>query len=180
MLKFFGFKNDGAKKSNDRETDGFVIIGETVEDQRQKIQSMNIEQPATNVIVQPSKITAVNLHANFLQPFSSEDAPVEVLTSVADLDVSPSSTRNRGFTETAQPSSQPTSAKMSSETQSVDATPALTELLGDIPFTLAPHILAMQAGLPFVTEIPLPHDINDKLANFRYDFSLENSVLCEP
>lgn len=27
MLKFFGFKNDGAKKSNDRETDGFVIIG---------------------------------------------------------------------------------------------------------------------------------------------------------
>lgn len=69
---------------------------------------------------------------------------------------------------------------MSSETQSVDATPALTELLGDIPFTLAPHILAMQAGLPFVTDITLPHDINDKLANFRYDFSLENSVLCEP
>ncbi|ROK87086.1 Calcium-binding mitochondrial carrier protein SCaMC-3 [Anabarilius grahami] len=33
-------------------------------------------------------ITAVNLHANFLQPFSSEDAPVEVLTSVEDLDVS--------------------------------------------------------------------------------------------
>ncbi|XP_048057094.1 UBAP1-MVB12-associated (UMA)-domain containing protein 1 isoform X2 [Megalobrama amblycephala] len=120
---------------------------ETVEDQRQKIQSMNIEQPATNVIVQPSK---------------------------------PSSARNRGFTETAQPSSQPTSAKMSSETHSVDATPALTELLGDIPFTLAPHILAMQAGLPFVTDITLPHDINDKLANFRYDFSLENSVLCEP
>ncbi|XP_051727969.1 UBAP1-MVB12-associated (UMA)-domain containing protein 1 [Ctenopharyngodon idella] len=147
MLKFFGFKNDGAKKSNDRETDGFVIIGETAEDQRQKIQSINIEQPATNVIVQPSK---------------------------------PSSTRNRGFTETAQPSSQPTSAKMSSETHSVDATPALTELLGDIPFTLAPHILAMQAGLPFVTDITLPSDINDKLANFRYDFSLENSVLCEP
>lgn len=147
MLKFFGFKNDGAKKSSERETDGFVIIGETVEDQRRKIQSMNIKQPATNVIVQPSK---------------------------------PSSAGNRGFTETAQPSSQPTSAKMSSETHGVDATPALPELLGDIPFTLAPHILAMQAGLPFVTDITLPHDINDKLANFRYDFSLENSVLCEP
>lgn len=147
MLKFFGFKNDGAKKSSERETDGFVIIGETVEDQRRKMQSMNIKQPATNVIVQPSK---------------------------------PSSAGNRGFTETAQPSSQPTSAKMSSETHGVDATPALPELLGDIPFTLAPHILAMQAGLPFVTDITLPHDINDKLANFRYDFSLENSVLCEP
>ncbi|XP_056335796.1 UBAP1-MVB12-associated (UMA)-domain containing protein 1 [Danio aesculapii] len=147
MFKFFGFKNDAAKKSSERESDGFVIIGETVEEQRQKIQSMNIEQPATNVIVQPSK---------------------------------PSSDRNRGITETPQPSSQPTPAKMSSETHSVDATPALPELLGDIPFTLAPHILAMQAGLPFVSDITLPHDINDKLANFRYDFTLENSVLCEP
>ncbi|RXN20302.1 glucocorticoid-induced transcript 1 -like protein [Labeo rohita] len=117
---------------------------ETVEEQRQKIQSMNIVQPATNVIVQPSK---------------------------------PSSAGNRGITETAQPSSQPTTAKTSSETHAVDATPALPELLGDIPFTLAPHILAMQAGLPFVTDITLPHDINDKLANFRYDFTLENSVL---
>ncbi|KAI2652650.1 UBAP1-MVB12-associated (UMA)-domain containing protein 1 [Labeo rohita] len=96
------------------------------------------------------------------------------------LFVQPSSAGNRGITETAQPSSQPTTAKTSSETHAVDATPALPELLGDIPFTLAPHILAMQAGLPFVTDITLPHDINDKLANFRYDFTLENSVLCEP
>ncbi|XP_059365911.1 UBAP1-MVB12-associated (UMA)-domain containing protein 1-like [Carassius carassius] len=147
MFKFFGFKNDGARKSSEKETDGFVIIGETVEEQRQKVQSMNAEQPATNVIVQPSK---------------------------------PSSAGKRGITETTQPSSQPTSAKMSSETHAVDATPALPELLGDIPFTLAPHILAMQAGLPFVTDITLPHNINDKLANFRYDFTLENSVLCEP
>jgi len=29
MLKFFGFKNDGAKKSSERETDGFVIIGKS-------------------------------------------------------------------------------------------------------------------------------------------------------
>lgn len=145
MLKFFGFKNDGAKKSTEGETDGFVIIGETVEEQRQKIQSMNIAHPTTNVIVQPSK---------------------------------PSSAR--GITETTQPSSQPTSAKMCSETHAVDAPPALPELLGDIPFTLAPHIVAMQAGLAFGTDITLPHDISDKLANFRYDFTLENSVLCEP
>ncbi|XP_052440778.1 UBAP1-MVB12-associated (UMA)-domain containing protein 1 isoform X2 [Carassius gibelio] len=120
---------------------------ETVDEQRQKIQSINLEQHTTNVIVQPSK---------------------------------PSGAGSRGFTETTRPSSQPTSAKMSSETHAVDATPALPELLGDIPFTLAPHILAMQAGLPFVTDITLPHNINDKLTNFRYDFTLENSVLCEP
>ncbi|KAI7813993.1 putative peroxisome proliferator-activated receptor gamma coactivator 1-alpha, partial [Triplophysa rosa] len=34
------------------------------------------------------QITAVNLHAVFLQPFSSEDAPVEVLTFLDDLDAS--------------------------------------------------------------------------------------------
>ncbi|XP_051526458.1 UBAP1-MVB12-associated (UMA)-domain containing protein 1-like [Myxocyprinus asiaticus] len=148
MLSFFGFKKDGAKKSSsERETDGFVIIGETVEEHQQKMQSLNIVQPATNVIVQPSKS---------------------------------SSAGNRGIAEKAQPSSQPTLAKMSTETHDTDVTPALPELLGDIPFTLAPHILAMQAGLPLVPDIALPQNINDKLDNFCYDFTLENSVLCEP
>lgn len=80
----------------------------------------------------------------------------------------------------AQASLQPTSAEMSSETHNADVAPALPELLVDIPFTLAPHILAMQMGLPLVPDIILPHDINDKLASFGYDFTLENSVLCEP
>ncbi|XP_051519563.1 UBAP1-MVB12-associated (UMA)-domain containing protein 1-like [Myxocyprinus asiaticus] len=148
MLSFFGFKKDGAKKSSsEKETDGFVIIGETVEEQRQKMQSLDIVQLTTNVIVQPSK---------------------------------PSSAGIRGITERAQPSSQATSAKTSTETHNTDVTPALPELLGDIPFTLAPHILAMQAGLPLVPDIILPLNINDKLDNFCYDFTLENSVLCEP
>lgn len=96
------------------------------------------------------------------------------------LFVQPSTAGNRGTTEMAQAPLQPTSAKTSSETHNTDVTPALPELLGDIPFTLAPHILAMQMGLPLVPDIALPHDISDKLANFRYDFTLENSVLCEP
>lgn len=90
------------------------------------------------------------------------------------------SSSNRGTTETAQATLLPTSAKTSSETHNTDVAPALPELLGDIPFTLAPHILAMQMGLPLVPDVILPHDINDKLANFCYDFTLENSVLCEP
>ncbi|KAA0710587.1 UBAP1-MVB12-associated (UMA)-domain containing protein 1 [Triplophysa tibetana] len=127
--------------------DGNGITGETVDEQRQKMQTLNIMQPATNVIVQPFKS---------------------------------SSAGNRGTTETAQASLQPTSAVMSSETHNTDFAPALPELLVDIPFTLAPHILATQMGLPLVPDIILPHDINDKLANFGYDFTLENSVLCEP
>ncbi len=34
------------------------------------------------------RLTAVKLRVDFLQPFSSEDPPDEVLTSVDDLDVS--------------------------------------------------------------------------------------------
>ncbi|XP_051992260.1 UBAP1-MVB12-associated (UMA)-domain containing protein 1-like [Xyrauchen texanus] len=147
MLSFFGFKKDAAKKSSsEKETDGFVIIGETVEEQRQK-QSLDVVQLTTNVVVQPSK------------------------PSIAGI---------RGITERAQPSSQATSSMTSTETHNTDVTLALPELLGDIPFTLAPHILAMQAGLPLVPDIILPHNINDKLDNFCYDFTLENSVLCEP
>ncbi|XP_029370259.1 UBAP1-MVB12-associated (UMA)-domain containing protein 1 [Echeneis naucrates] len=59
----------------------------------------------------------------------------------------------------------------------VDTTSALPDVLGDIPFTLAPHILTMQSGFPFLPDLLLSHDINHNLASFHYDFSLENSVL---
>lgn len=53
----------------------------------------------------------------------------------------------------------------------------LPDLLGDIPFTLAPHVLAMQAGVPLVPDVLLSRDINYNLSSFQYDFTLENSVL---
>ncbi|XP_041822835.1 UBAP1-MVB12-associated (UMA)-domain containing protein 1 [Melanotaenia boesemani] len=59
----------------------------------------------------------------------------------------------------------------------VEAASALPDLLGDIPFTLAPHVLAMQAGCPLVPDVLLSRDINYNLASFQYDFTLENSVL---
>ena len=70
-------------------------------------------------------------------------------------------------------------AKVATEPQSTEAAPAHPELLGDIPFTLAPHVLAMQAGLPLIPDFILPRDFNDNLASFGYDFTLENSVLYE-
>lgn len=57
------------------------------------------------------------------------------------------------------------------------ADPSLTDLLGDVPFTLAPHVLAMQAGFTLMPDVLLSRDINYNLANFQYDFTLENSVL---
>lgn len=56
-----------------------------------------------------------------------------------------------------------------------EAVSTLPELLGDIPFTLAPHVLAMQAGL--IPDVLFSQDINYNLAHFQYDFTLENSVL---
>ncbi|CAG11657.1 unnamed protein product, partial [Tetraodon nigroviridis] len=51
----------------------------------------------------------------------------------------------------------------------------LLDLLGDVPFTLAPHVLAMQASFPLGPDVLVSQDFN--LASFHYDFTLENSVL---
>ncbi|TSK28288.1 Glucocorticoid-induced transcript 1 protein [Bagarius yarrelli] len=139
MFNFFGLRKDSKKtSSSERETDGFVIIGETADEQGAKRQSRH--PIATNVIVQPSK----------------PSNPEPTLTP-----------------QVVQPSPVPPV----SEPANTDSIPGHTELLGDIPFTLAPHILAMQAGLPRLPDFTLPLDINENLANFCYDFTLENSVL---
>ncbi|KAJ8336455.1 hypothetical protein SKAU_G00376750 [Synaphobranchus kaupii] len=136
--EMFSFlRKDSSKKSApEKEADGFVILGETTEEKRQKVQSV---QPATNVIILPYKSSCVR------------PAPPTV---------------------PLQPSLAPPVA-------AVEAAPFLPELLGDIPFTLAPHVLAMQAGVPQIPDFILARDINDNLASFRYDFTLENSVLCD-
>ncbi|RVE66895.1 hypothetical protein OJAV_G00112050 [Oryzias javanicus] len=58
-----------------------------------------------------------------------------------------------------------------------EAASSLPDLLADVPFTLAPYILAMQTGLPAVPDLLLSPDVNCRLSSFQYDFSLENSVL---
>ncbi|KAG7457511.1 hypothetical protein MATL_G00227870 [Megalops atlanticus] len=147
MLSFLGLRKDSSKKSTpEKEMDGFVILGETMEEQRQKMQSMNIVQPSTNVIVLPSK-----------QSSSSNPAPP------------PGPAHPPG----------PAQPAVAMPAPVAETAASLPELLGDVPFTLAPHVLAMQAGVPQVPEILLSRDINDNLASYRYDFTLENSVLCD-
>ncbi|XP_035536910.1 UBAP1-MVB12-associated (UMA)-domain containing protein 1, partial [Morone saxatilis] len=70
----------------------------------------------------------------------------------------------------------PTTAPLAG-TLVVEAAPNVPDLLGDVPFTLAPHVLAMQAGFPLIPDVLLSRDINYNLASFQYDFTLENSVL---
>ncbi|KAI9548467.1 hypothetical protein NQZ68_007323 [Dissostichus eleginoides] len=55
MLSFLGIRKESKKSPSEKEADGgFVIVGETLEEQRGKIQ--NIAQPSSGyVIVQPPK-----------------------------------------------------------------------------------------------------------------------------
>lgn len=78
--------------------------------------------------------------------------------------------------DTNVPTALPTTALIAGPS-AMEAASTLPDLLGDIPFTLAPHVQAMQAGFPFIPDVLLSRDINYNLANFQYDFTLENSVL---
>ncbi|XP_036949468.1 UBAP1-MVB12-associated (UMA)-domain containing protein 1 [Acanthopagrus latus] len=144
MLNFLGLRKDSKKSTSEKEVDGgFVIVGETVDEQRRRMQTMNIAQPSTNVIVQPSK----------------SSCPYPALPSNTNYPA-------------ALPITTPTAGA-----STVEATSTLPDLLGDVPFTLAPHVLAMQTGFPLIPDVLLSRDINYNLATFHYDFTLENSVL---
>ncbi|XP_060721540.1 UBAP1-MVB12-associated (UMA)-domain containing protein 1 isoform X1 [Tachysurus vachellii] len=143
MFNFFGLRKDSKKGTTpERETDGFVMVGETADEQRAKQQSRSTPQFTTNVIVQPSK---------------------------------PSSSAVNKTPEAFQPSP----AITTSEAEKTEGDPGHADPFRDIPFTLAPHILTVQASLSQLSQVPdfnLPQDINEHLANFSYDFTLEKSV----
>lgn len=150
MFSFLGLRKDSKKSTSEKEADGgFVIIGETVEEQRRKMQTMNIAQPSTNVIVQPSRSSCP-------RPAQHADTKQHPAAAVA----------------AAFPWAAPAAV-----TSAVEAASPLPDLLGDVPFTLAPHVLAMQTGLPLIPDLLLSRDLNYNLVNFQYDFTLENSVL---
>ncbi|POI25910.1 hypothetical protein CIB84_010340, partial [Bambusicola thoracicus] len=62
----------------------------------------------------------------------------------------------------------------------LESSPFMSDLLSDVPFALAPHVLAVQGTHNDVPDRLLTYNINDNLSRFWYDFTLENSVLCEP
>ncbi|XP_019389316.1 PREDICTED: UBAP1-MVB12-associated (UMA)-domain containing protein 1 isoform X1 [Crocodylus porosus] len=63
--------------------------------------------------------------------------------------------------------------------QNLESSPFMSELLNDIPFTLAPHVLAVQNTCNELSDQLAACNIHDNLARFWYDFTLENSVLCD-
>ncbi|KAA8579175.1 hypothetical protein FQN60_014598, partial [Etheostoma spectabile] len=183
MLSFLGLRNNAKKSTSEKEVDGgFVVIGETVEEQRRKMQSMNIAQPSTNVIVQPTGVLGAQAESACqygllpftMPPFKTEPGQ-RTPKSSAGLLIS-SCTAPAAPTDTKPPAAYPTGAPAAGP-PAVEAASTLPDLLGDVPFTLAPHVLAMQAGRPLFPDVLLSRDMNYNLTSFQYDFTLENSVL---
>lgn len=63
--------------------------------------------------------------------------------------------------------------------QTLETSSLTADLLSDVPFTLAPHVLAAQGTSSDLPDHLLSYDAGDNLSRFWYDFTLENSVLCD-
>uniref|UniRef100_A0A8C6QTB1 UMAP1-MVP12 associated (UMA) domain containing 1 n=1 Tax=Nannospalax galili TaxID=1026970 RepID=A0A8C6QTB1_NANGA len=63
--------------------------------------------------------------------------------------------------------------------QTLENSSLMAELLSDVPFTLAPHVLAVQGTISDLPDHLLSCDVSDNLSRFWYDFTLENSVLSD-
>ncbi|XP_029785293.1 UBAP1-MVB12-associated (UMA)-domain containing protein 1 [Suricata suricatta] len=63
--------------------------------------------------------------------------------------------------------------------QTLENNSLMAELLNDVPFTLAPHVLAVQGTIGDLPDHLLSYDVSENLSRFWYDFTLENSVLCD-
>ncbi|XP_025859609.2 UBAP1-MVB12-associated (UMA)-domain containing protein 1 isoform X3 [Vulpes vulpes] len=63
--------------------------------------------------------------------------------------------------------------------QTLENNSLMAELLNDVPFTLAPHVLAVQGTISDLPDHLLSYDVSENLSRFWYDFTLENSVLCD-
>ncbi|KAB0375861.1 hypothetical protein FD755_012504, partial [Muntiacus reevesi] len=61
--------------------------------------------------------------------------------------------------------------------QTLENSSLTAELLSDVPFTLAPHVLAVQGTISDLPDHLLSYDVSENLSRFWYDFTLENSVL---
>ncbi|NXR71704.1 UMAD1 protein, partial [Pycnonotus jocosus] len=132
MFSFFRKSQDSKKvTAPEREADGFVIVGDTADDQ-----SRNSKDKTSFPETRP-----MYRHRSQLTVSSTEMG--------------------------------------NQRSQALESSPFMSDLLSDVPFALAPHVLAVQGAHSDVPDRLLTYDINDNLSRFWYDFTLENSVLCD-
>ncbi|NXR64464.1 UMAD1 protein, partial [Rhadina sibilatrix] len=139
MFSFFRKSQDSKKvTAPEREADGFVIVGDTADDQSRNSKDKTSFPETRPMYNQPPQINTG--HRSQLTVPSTE---------------------------------------MGNQRSPLESSPFMSDLLSDVPFALAPHVLAVQGTHSGVPDQLLTYDINDNLSRFWYDFTLENSVLCD-
>ncbi|NXH01214.1 UMAD1 protein, partial [Loxia leucoptera] len=140
MFSFFRKSQDSKKVPvPEREADGFVIVGDTADDQSRDSKDKTSFPETRPRYSQPSQINTGQR---------------------SQLTVSSPEMGNQ-------------------RSQALESSPFMSDLLSDVPFALAPHVLAVQGTHSDVPDRLLTYNINDNLSRFWYDFTLENSVLCD-
>ncbi|XP_017812416.1 UBAP1-MVB12-associated (UMA)-domain containing protein 1 isoform X1 [Papio anubis] len=94
----------------------------------------------------------------------------------SDVEASQSSETNKENSSSVTVSDPETENKAG---QTLENSSLMAELLSDVPFTLAPHVLAVQGTITDLPDHLLSYDVSENLSRFWYDFTLENSVLCD-
>ncbi|XP_075275405.1 UBAP1-MVB12-associated (UMA)-domain containing protein 1 isoform X1 [Opisthocomus hoazin] len=195
MFSFFRKSQDSKKVAvPEREADGFVIVGDTIDDQSRESkdktsfpetrpmynpppQRVRTEAPASNSPTWNSLSISMSTDGG-LGGLSPDAEPV-----LGRCVVRPGGERSGPNRINTGHRSQLTvsSAEVGNErSQNLESSPFMSDLLSDVPFALAPHVLAVQGTHNDVPDRLLTYDINDNLSRFWYDFTLENSVLCDP
>ncbi|XP_072365182.1 UBAP1-MVB12-associated (UMA)-domain containing protein 1 isoform X2 [Scyliorhinus torazame] len=180
MLKRFGIQKntDSSKKgtNHDVEVDGFVILGGS----SNRESGIGLEPDMTLPFLgltsgewgTPMELPGET--ASERQMLQSP-MPIEEVTSSCCQSTEEQDIQQMMGETTVQTDKTWTAQQMK---QTKESFPVTTELLSDVPFTLAPHILALQANfLDLPATLHLPKNMNENVANVWYDFTLENSVL---
>ncbi|XP_067147759.1 UBAP1-MVB12-associated (UMA)-domain containing protein 1 [Apteryx mantelli] len=131
MFSFFRKSQDSKKVTvPEREADGFVIVGDTVDDQSRESKDETLFPETRPMYSKPPQINTGHR---------------------SQLTIS--------------------SAEVGNErSPNLESSPFMSDLLSDIPFALAPHVLAVQGAHNDVPDRLLTHDINDNLSRFWKPF----------
>ncbi|XP_072821041.1 UBAP1-MVB12-associated (UMA)-domain containing protein 1 isoform X2 [Vicugna pacos] len=148
MFHFFRKPPEPKKPSvPETEADGFVLLGDTAHEQRVAAKGKTSDVEGN----QPLEEEVSILQNSSLDPLTGKENSSSVTVA------SPETDNKAG--------------------QTLENSSLMAELLSDVPFTLAPHVLAVQGTISDLPDHLLSCDVSENLSRFWYDFTLENSVL---
>ncbi|XP_076979106.1 UBAP1-MVB12-associated (UMA)-domain containing protein 1 isoform X3 [Tamandua tetradactyla] len=168
MFHFFRKPPESKKPSvSDTEADGFVLLGDTANEQRMAAREKTSEVEGS----QPLELVACKSVVAITGVWSE--------TSSVWFIMYPQCLHRTGKENSSNVTVAGPETENNKAGQPLEHSSLIAELLGDIPFTLAPHVLAAQGTSSDLPDHLLTYDVSENLSRFWYDFTLENSVLCD-